>query len=640
VSADGTRRMPAAIEAALGPFQHLGVRPRLVLALSFLALFGVGTATLFLLSTVADQSATSMIAGAQNITQQATDVLNRGLAAHPDRRFEDQVRVDRALRSVISASIASVPSIQYIAIVDTNGVALTHTTASLVGEALPRVPEAQHLVNEGMVAKLLDVSRRGDYEFVQPIQRGTKRVGAIRVGLASQFVRSALFRPIRQSLVLVFVALLLAVLLAILLADFTTRPLQKLVAALEAASHGEFGQQLDPAPDEDLGRLFRSFNTMTARVAEDRTVSEQRTRQLAGLVDGLEDGVLMVARDGHIALANPTACRILGQTEPALVGENLELTLGANHPLSELWREARDPGGQRERSDVRFDSDARGDRFLLLAYPAPVGKDGLSSVVLTLRNSDSLRKLTSLLDESNRMIAWGQVALGVAHEIKNPLQAMNLHLELAREKIARPGAQQDVPGAMRNFALVTQQIHRLDEVINGFLNFGRMTHAQREPVQINGILSEVAGFLAGEAEREGTEIRFTPRPGLPMLWGDLVMLHQLFRNLVHNAVHAGPHSGPIEIRVESMTKGGLAIEIEDHGKGISRAEQARVFDLFFTTRENGSGMGLAIVQRAVQLHGGQVALQSEEGRGTTVRVMLPLNVPLDTHLVAAAQGEG
>jgi len=118
------------------------------------------------------------------------------------------------------------------------------------------------------------------------------------------------------------------------------------------------------------------------------------------------------------------------------------------------------------------------------------------------------------------------------------------------------------------------------------------------------------------------------------------MLHTLFRNLVHNAVHAGPHSGPIEISVETMTKGGLAIEIEDHGKGISRAEQARVFDLFFTTRENGSGMGLAIVQRAVQLHGGQIALDSEEGRGTIVRVMLPLNVPLDTHLVAAAQGEG
>jgi signal transduction histidine kinase len=640
VKPEGPWRIPAPIEAALSPFRRLSVRMRLVIALSFIALFGVGTASLFLLSTVTDEAATSMIAGAQNTTQQATEVLSRGLSLHHERTFEQQVRADRALHSVLAAAIASVTSIQYIAIVDTNDVAVLHTAASLTGQTLTPVPEAQHLVNEGMVQKLIDLSHRGDYEFVQPIERGGHQVGAIRVGLASQFVRSALLKPVRQSLVLVLVALLLAILLAIALANFITRPLQKLMVALDAASRGDFDQHLDSmAADEDLQRLFKSFNSMTARVAEDRTVNEERTRQLAGLVDGLEDGVLMVAQDGRIELANPTACRILAQPERALVGQNLELTLGANHPLSELWRESLDPGGQRERSEVAFDSDVRGDHFLLLAYPAPPGKDGRSDVVLTLRNSDSLRKLTSLLDESHRMIAWGQVALGVAHEIKNPLQAMNLHLELAREKIARPGAQQDVPGAMRNFALVAQQIHRLDDVINGFLNFARMTHAQREPVQLNGILSEVAGFLASEAERQGTEIRFTPRPGLPQPWGDSVMLHQLFRNLVHNAVYAGPHSGPIEIQVEAPSKGGLVVTVVDHGKGIPRAEKDHVFDLFFTKRENGSGMGLAIVQRAVQLHGGQIALESEEGRGTKVRVTLPLNVPLDTHLMAAVPGE-
>jgi signal transduction histidine kinase len=641
MSDEAPRRIPAPIEAALAPFRHLGVRARLVLALSFIALFGVGTATLFLISTVVDEAASSMIAGAQNVTQQATEVLNHGLAAHRERRFEDEVRNDRALASVFSGAIASVPSIEYIAVVDEHGVAITHTTASLQGQAIPPAPAAQRLVDEGMIAKLFDLSGKHDYEFVQPIQRGGHRVGSIRVGLSSNLVRAALYKPIRQSLVLVLVALLLAGLLSVALADFITRPLQKLIAALDAFGHGDFEMRLETAgADEDLDRLFRSFNTMTQRVAEDLTTSEERRLSLSALVDGLEDGVLLVALDGRVGLVNPTACRVLARPEHELVGRNIEMTLGPHHPLTDLWREALDPAGQRERSEVRFDTDARGDHFLLLAYPAPRGREELSAVVLTIRNTDSLRKLTNLLDESHRMITWGQVALGVAHEIKNPLQAMNLHLELAREKIARPPKEPDVNGALRNLEVVAQQIHRLDDVINGFLRFARMTHAQREPVQLNAVLTEVVGFLVNEAQRAGTEIHFTPRPGLPALFGDKAMLHQMFLNLLQNAVQAGPHHGPIEVTVEPSGKSALAVRIEDHGKGIPRSEQPKVFELFFTTRESGSGMGLAIVQRAVHLHAGQIELQSDDGRGTNVRITLPLNVPLDTHLVAAGQGEG
>jgi two-component system sensor histidine kinase HydH len=173
-------------------------------------------------------------------------------------------------------------------------------------------------------------------------------------------------------------------------------------------------------------------------------------------------------------------------------------------------------------------------------------------------------------------------------------------------------------------------------VVNAFLRFARMTHAQREPLQINKLLSEVVGLVAGEAEKSGTEIRFAPRPNLPTPYGDRGMLYQAFLNLVQNAIQAGPHKGPIEVRAEEGPNRMLVIVVEDHGKGIPRKEHGRIFDLFFTTRPNGSGIGLAIVNRALQLHGGQVAVESEEGRGTTVRMWLPLNVPLNTPLLVGA----
>ncbi len=639
MSAEPARRLPAPLDAALRPFQRLGVRPRLLFALSFLALFGVGVATVFHLSSLADFAVTSMVQDARQITQQATQIVDKALTSHPRSNPEAVIRDDRNLRTFLAASIGPYKYVQYIAVVDTRGVALANTTASFVGDTLESAPEASQLLRQTAFAKLISLQKNEDYEFVQPIARAGKQVGSIRVGLASSFVRDALVEPFRKSLLLALAALLLAGVLAFVLADLTTRPLQSLLAALERVGKGDYDQRLETVEgDQDLVRLFSSFNAMSAKLAEDRTTIEARNRQLAALVDGLEDGVLMVEKAGRIAHANPIACRVMGRQESALVGQDIARALGANHPLTELWREALAQSDARERAEVRFDSDAHGDRYLLLAYPVPHGSE-TQGVVLTLRNSDSLRKLTSLLDESHRMIAWGQVALGVAHEIRNPLQAMNLHLDLAREWLERHADGRDLSSPLRNLGVVGQQINRLGEVVNAFLRFGRMTHAQREPLQLNQLLSEVVGLVASEAERGGTEIRFAPRPGLPTPWGDRSMLYQAFLNMVQNAVQAGPHKGPIEVRVEEGPNRLLVVAVQDHGKGIARKEVSKVFDLFYTTRSDGSGIGLAIVQRALQLHGGQVAIESEEGRGTTVRAWLPLNVPLDSQLVGAGSGD-
>jgi signal transduction histidine kinase len=624
------RRLPSPLDAALKPFQRLGVRARLLLALSFLALFGVGVATVFHLSALADFTVGSMVQDARQITQQATTILDKALATKTSRSPEDVIRNDKNLKTFLNASIGPYPYVQYIAVVDRNGIVLAATTETLVGDTLEAAPEASQLLEQGALAKLIALQKNQDYELVQAIGRGDRPVGAIRVGMASSFVRKGLATPFRQSLALALAAMILAVLLAFVLAELTTRPLYRLLGAIEKLGKGEFGQKLEATEaDQDLGRLFNSFNTMSERLAEDRTVIESRNRQLQALVDGLEDGVLMVEKSGRIAHANPLVCRVLRRTEAQLVGEDVAEVLGSTHPLAELWREALAQSDARERSDVRLDSDARGDHYLLLAYPVPSGSDP-QGVVITLRNTDSLAKLTSILDESHRMIAWGQVALGVAHEIKNPLQAMNLNLELAREKIIRDASGVDMTGPLRNLGVVGQQIHRLDEVVNAFLRFARMTHAQREPLPLNSLVSEVVGLVASEADRYGTEIRFTPVPGLPTPYGDRGMLYQVVLNLVQNAVQAGPHKGPIDVRVEEGANRGLSITVQDRGKGIKKGDHSRVFELFYTTRPDGSGIGLSIVQRVMQLHGGTVTIDSEEGKGTTVRLWLPLNVPLDS----------
>ncbi len=635
----GTRRPAAALEATLKAIAKLPIRTRLLVAFPSLALLVLGLGTLLHMFALADREIGQMVRNGVQIAQQVSTQIIATTEGKPARAWKAAVRQDRSLESIFTSAVGYYPYITYISVADAEGGILAHSSPQLIDDPLGPAPDAERLQKLNPVVKLIDLfrSRGQEYEVVRVVGRGNEPFATIHVGMPANSVLDALWSPLRTSLLVAGIAFVLALIVGIVLADLISKPLRKLAAGIEAVGQGDFGQKLESDEPGEVAQLFSSFNVMAERLAHDRSAIEERGHRLAALVDGLEDGVVMVDADGRIALANPTARRVLGRSGASLAEQTLPEALGPHHPLTELWRETREQTRAQERTEVRFDSDARGDRYLLLGYPVGAGAGagaGQHGVVLTLRNSDSLRNLTTLLDESQRMIAWGHVALGVAHEIKNPLQAMFLNLELAREKMTRGAGGADVSGPMRNLTVVGEQIRRLDEVVNGFLRIARMTQAEREPLNLNSVLSEVVSLLASEAEGRGVEIRFTPRPGLPTVWGDRGLLYQAFLNLTQNAVEAGPHAGPIEIVPEETADRGLTIRVLDRGKGISRQEQNRVFDLFYTTRERGSGIGLAIVQRVAQLHGGNVTVESEAGKGTTFSVWLPLNVPL------AATGNG
>lgn len=625
----GSKRPSAAMEATLRAMSRLPIRTRLLVAFPALALLVLGLGTLFHVLAMADREIDRLVLDGRLLANQAQQQILSATEGKPATTWAPIVTHDKALVSILDSAVGYYPYITYIAVVDANGRILVHSTPEAKNDPLGPAPDAERLHGLHPVLKLWDLlqNRDREYEVVRVIGRGPRPFVTVHVGMPAHLVLNTLGPPLRTSLLVAGLAFALALIVGLALAELITKPLRQLAAGMAAVGQGDFERKLLSEEPGEVGNLFSSFNVMAERLKQNRTVSEERGRHLAALVDGLEDGVVMVDAEGRIALANPTACRVLACNGTALVGQELAGAFGPRHPLTELWRATREQTRAQERSEVRFDSDARGDRHLLLGYPVGAGP-GTHGVVLTLRNSDSLRKLTSILDESQRMMAWGQIALGVAHEIKNPLQAMFLNLELAREKMTRGAGGGDVSGPMRNLTVVGEQIRRLDEVVNGFLRIARMTQAEREPLNLNGVLGEVVSLVAGEAEAKGVEVRFKPRATLPTLWGDRGLLYQASLNLVQNAIQAGPHAGPIEIVAEESQNRGIRVAVRDRGRGIPRAELNRVFDLFFTTREKGSGIGLAIVQRVAQLHGGSVLVESEEGGGTTFTVAIPLNIPL------------
>jgi signal transduction histidine kinase len=250
---------------------------------------------------------------------------------------------------------------------------------------------------------------------------------------------------------------------------------------------------------------------------------------------------------------------------------------------------------------------------------------------------------------SRKLAALGRLSAGVAHEVKNPLNAMMIHLELLRQQVAPPpvrpssvsgrpraGRGEPVdPGAtavvetsmdrgeaMQHVDVIAHEIRRLDEVVQGFLKFTRPEDLRLQPLVIKALLGEIVPIVQPEADRARVQL-IVDCEGAPDVNGDPGMLRQAFLNLALNACQAMPNGGTLRIRCESTRGRRVAVVFSDTGVGIAPANLQRIFDLYFTTKEKGSGIGLSMVYRTVQMHDGEIEVQSTPGAGTTFRLLLP-----------------
>jgi signal transduction histidine kinase len=220
---------------------------------------------------------------------------------------------------------------------------------------------------------------------------------------------------------------------------------------------------------------------------------------------------------------------------------------------------------------------------------------------------------------SKRVTALGRLTAGVAHEVKNPLNAMTIHLELLRQKLENgaPAA------AVRVHAdVIAQEIRRLDAVVQGFLKFARPEDMRIERVAVGTLAADVTRTVRPEAEAAGVQVETVADPSL-VVDADPTMLRQALMNLAVNAVQAMPRGGTLRIGCESGPPGRVLIRVRDTGQGIPPDQLARIFDLYFTTKRGGSGIGLSMVFRTVQLHNGDIDVESTPGVGTTFTISLP-----------------
>jgi signal transduction histidine kinase len=242
-----------------------------------------------------------------------------------------------------------------------------------------------------------------------------------------------------------------------------------------------------------------------------------------------------------------------------------------------------------------------------------------AAVMLVARNLDYMTQVRSSFSYSQKLAALSRLSAGVAHEVKNPLNATVIHLELLKQQLSSS----DLPLAMEHLSIITSQIRRLDEVVQGFLRFIRPEDLKLQPVSVASMVDAIMPVVVAEARKYGVDVNVAVPDNLPIVSVDTSVLQQALMNLALNACQAMPQGGRLRISASAVRGRRVEILCEDNGVGIAPEHLSRIFDLYFTTKEGGSGIGLSLVYRAIQLVDGEIEVQSTPGRGTTFRVLLP-----------------
>jgi signal transduction histidine kinase len=573
-----------------------------------------------------------------------------------------QLRDDTGLRSIIESSAYS-DNITTATIVDTSGIIMIANLRSMVGQLSLQQDDLGQLDAASSYDKLKEIYT-GDgrtLEVRETLKRGDEEFGSIRIGVSTLLMRRQLDDMFWDALFTVAAALAIAVFVAGVFAQLLLRPIHVLRGGLTRLGKGEFGVRLDLPPGDEFGELGDFFNTVSQQLSADRSLLAGQKANLQTAVEHLEDAVALFNPSGELLFSNPA----MQPTLPAdAIGRALQGLLPTGHPYRTLveetlaTRRSRGPiQSQRHNTEpLVVPSKATGsptaevkaaDEDLIMTH-AIMGTSGeLVGVLLVSRNLAHLSRMQSTLAYSRKLVALGRLTAGIAHEVKNPLNAMMIHLELLRTKIRAtqtapqpeavaaaggmlglgPGRAAALPapvqGALEHVSIIESEIRRLDEVVQGFLKFTRPEDLRLQPVKVNTLMDEILPIIETEASKHSVKVTVDVPAGIPAVNGDAAMLRQAFLNLAINACQAMQSGGSLRLKSGPASRSRVEVLVQDTGVGIAPEHLSKIFNLYFTTKERGTGIGLSMVYRIIQMHDGEVEVQSTPGRGTTFRVLLP-----------------
>lgn len=533
--------------------------------------------------------------------------------------LRESLESNPGLNSLLESTINNSPTIVYLAVTDNQERVLAHSMESLIGSRLPAVSHFTELSSASpwnQLRTFYGPARARNYEVtLQMFDSSRRPVGTIRVVMNMALIQQELRQYLRKNLLAAAIALLIATTLAALLSQLLLLPLGFISAGIERMVQGEFGKPIRLARQDELGLVSLRLNQIGEQLEVNREEIDSLKGNISKIVRSLEEKLMFVNLQGQISVLSPSAASLLKLPVEASIGKRLNEVLPKDHPLVGLVETAFGLKKNIASVDVQFPT--LGKPISVRVHMLEERNQNLGALVI-LRDPHSVAKLETQLEYAGKLTALSRLTSGIAHEVKNPLNAIVIHLELLKSKIVSRA-----PDAEKNLSVITKEIKRLDRVVRNFLDFNRPMEVNLLDTEISPIIRDVVHLASTEAARFNILVSIDDQNGLPKVRIDPDLIKQSLMNIVLNGCQAMPDGGQLRIACRASDNF-LEISVQDTGIGISPDQRAKIFNLYYTTKEDGNGIGLATVFKTVQLHNGEILVDSEPGKGSTFTLRLPL----------------
>src|SRR5580658_5614075 len=536
------------------------------------------------------------------------------------------------------------PFIYDATIVDTNGKALLHTNIDRVDKVIPSRPPFDQLLRTPFQDQLRIVLTQTEvYDVSYPLYLRSVRgadskpataatsktasaaaigseqpFGMIRIGVKSSFLKNEIYGRLVRACYYSIASIFASLLLAAGVSNVALGPLKKISRNLDSVSSGSTEDfYADESEHDEFGLVTLKIANLGRQMRDSREIFSALKDNVDQLMSKLQDGLMLFACDSRVVLVSAPVEAFLGRPRAELLGRTVQEVFDRKSLLGGALLDAferRRPLSQRE----IVASDGKRVRVSLDFVEE---KNSQIGALLIMRDTESVRRIGDEIEMSRRLSASGRLTRGVAHEVKNPINAIVLHLQLLQNKLAK-----EEPDTRRHVDIIDSEIHRLDRVVQTLVDFTRPRDLHLEEIDLRRLLDDVAQLAAPDTEQHGVTVQ-RQRAKDPLLVNvDLDLMKQALLNVVINGMQAMHHGGTLTI--SARREGNVVIaEVQDQGSGIPRDLHDKIFELYFTTRKDGSGIGLAQAYQILQWHYGSLDFESVEGSGTTFRFHIPSSRP-------------
>jgi PAS domain S-box-containing protein len=530
----------------------------------------------------------------------------------------DYLATDANLTNMLESVVGNWPIIYDAAIVDNKNRALLHTNPDLLGKEVPERPDFAQVRDAGFRAQLRVVySPATVYEVRSPLQLDGHPFGTVRIGVSSVLLKNEVTPRLRHAIVYSAIALLLSLVLAAGVSHLALGPLEQISRSLDNVSAGQPEVVAEESSNQDeYGLVTLKIAHLGRQMRDTKEIFSALKDNVDQIMANLQDGLMLFTGDSRVVLVSASVERFLGRPRQEMLGHVVPEVFSDATPLSAAVRHAFERNAEITQREVEGIDGRRVE--LSLDFIQERGTH--IGALLTMRDAESVRRIEDEIETSRRLSASGRITRGVAHEVKNPINAIVLHLQLLQNKL-----QQLDPDSKRHIDIIGSEIHRLDRVVQILVDFTRQRDLHMEQVDLRHVIDEVVLLALPDAEVHGVRVvRELPPDPLPAKV-DMDFMKQALLNVVINGEQAMPQGGTLTISVK-RDQGNAVIEVRDEGGGIPKDVQEKIFELYFTTKKGGSGIGLAQTYQIMQWHYGSVDFETSENQGTTFRLRLPLTV--------------